>query len=289
MGDFNKFRGNNRSGGRDFGRKGSFGSRDQNRPVMMHQAVCDDCGKSCEVPFKPTGNREIFCSDCFEKRGGKDGLAPRREERSFNNFDREDRAPRNDGYERRSTGYDRNERGSGNDRFGSRDREMFSAICDECGNECQLPFKPSSSKPVYCSKCFEERGERSGLHDKPEYNRNQNRNFGNSSRDNNAGAMNTEKEIIDLKAQLNNVNQKLDKIMLALNMQSEKTVQKVEEKITPEAKEKKVAVKKAVAEKAVAETKEEVVKDEAVANKEAAKKTVKKAVKKVTKKVAAKK
>ena len=40
----------------------------------------------------------------------------------------------------------------------SRDREMFSAVCDDCGKECKVPFKPSSDKPIYCSDCFEKRG-----------------------------------------------------------------------------------------------------------------------------------
>ena len=33
-------------------------------------------------------------------------------------------------------------------------REMFPAVCVECGNECQVPFKPTEGKPVYCSECF---------------------------------------------------------------------------------------------------------------------------------------
>ena len=33
-------------------------------------------------------------------------------------------------------------------------REMFSATCDGCGREAQVPFRPNGSKPVYCSDCF---------------------------------------------------------------------------------------------------------------------------------------
>lgn len=40
------------------------------RRAEMHPAVCSKCGKSCSVPFKPTGNRPIFCSNCFEQEGG---------------------------------------------------------------------------------------------------------------------------------------------------------------------------------------------------------------------------
>lgn len=33
---------------------------------QMHRATCTDCGKSCEVPFKPTGSKPIYCSNCFK-------------------------------------------------------------------------------------------------------------------------------------------------------------------------------------------------------------------------------
>jgi CxxC-x17-CxxC domain-containing protein len=31
---------------------------------------------------------------------------------------------------------------------------MFDAVCVECGSDCQVPFKPTEGKPVYCSACF---------------------------------------------------------------------------------------------------------------------------------------
>src|ERR1044071_7361236 len=34
-------------------------------------------------------------------------------------------------------------------------REMFSATCSNCGKEAQVPFRPTSGKPVYCSDCFQ--------------------------------------------------------------------------------------------------------------------------------------
>lgn len=34
------------------------------------------------------------------------------------------------------------------------DREMFDATCGECGNNCQVPFRPNGRKPVLCSNCF---------------------------------------------------------------------------------------------------------------------------------------
>lgn len=33
----------------------------------MHDAVCSDCGQKCQVPFKPTDNRPVYCRDCFQK------------------------------------------------------------------------------------------------------------------------------------------------------------------------------------------------------------------------------
>ena len=47
--------------------------------------------------------------------------------------------------------------GNGGGGGGYRDRgprEMFSATCSNCGREAQVPFRPTSGKPVYCSDCF---------------------------------------------------------------------------------------------------------------------------------------
>lgn len=43
-----------------------FGDHGDRVPVEMHQAVCDNCGKECEVPFRPTSGKPIYCSNCFE-------------------------------------------------------------------------------------------------------------------------------------------------------------------------------------------------------------------------------
>ncbi len=39
----------------------------------------------------------------------------------------------------------------------SRPREMHKATCAECGNECEVPFKPTEGKPVYCQECYRKR------------------------------------------------------------------------------------------------------------------------------------
>lgn len=32
--------------------------------------------------------------------------------------------------------------------------EMFQTVCSECGDECEVPFKPNGRKPVFCRSCF---------------------------------------------------------------------------------------------------------------------------------------
>jgi len=57
--------GGNRGGFRA-GEKRGFGGRDRDsRPVEMHEAICSNCNKRCEVPFRPTGERPVYCKDCF--------------------------------------------------------------------------------------------------------------------------------------------------------------------------------------------------------------------------------
>lgn len=40
-----------------------YGYGRQNR--QMYPAVCAACGKSTEVPFRPSGDRPVYCRDCF--------------------------------------------------------------------------------------------------------------------------------------------------------------------------------------------------------------------------------
>ncbi len=128
MRNFNRDRGSRdkRRGGfgdsRGSGRRGDFSGRPE-----MHKAVCAECGITCEVPFRPTGDKPVYCSNCF---AGKEGGSPRRS----------------------------NDRNTSRPSFGDRDRErerkMFKVVCDECGKNCEVPFSPSPDKPVYCDECF---------------------------------------------------------------------------------------------------------------------------------------
>jgi CxxC-x17-CxxC domain-containing protein len=75
-------------------RSGGFVSRDRNsnRPLEMHQAICADCGKTCEVPFRPNGRKPVYCKDCFAKNGGQ--TEPREFSKKSYPSDRSDRQER---------------------------------------------------------------------------------------------------------------------------------------------------------------------------------------------------
>ena len=55
---------------------GGFGGGFGGGRREMHPAVCAECGKDTEVPFRPTGERPVYCSDCYRQqspRGGSGG------------------------------------------------------------------------------------------------------------------------------------------------------------------------------------------------------------------------
>jgi len=160
------YRRDNRGGGnagkkygkRSFGEK-SFGDR----PVAtMHSAICSECDKECEVPFKPFGDKPVYCRDCFRNKGeSADGG-----QRDFS--------------ERRPA-------------------IMHKATCDDCGEQCEVPFRPTGEKPVYCHQCFGKSGGGS-------------KNYkGSKSGSNAVGTTGMSKE------QFETLNSKLDRILTALD------------------------------------------------------------------------
>ena len=44
--------------------------------------------------------------------------------------------------------------GGGGGGYGRSSREMYPAVCAQCGKETQVPFQPRGDRPVYCSDCF---------------------------------------------------------------------------------------------------------------------------------------
>jgi len=37
-------------------------------PREMHTVICSDCGCETQVPFQPTGERPVYCQECYQKR-----------------------------------------------------------------------------------------------------------------------------------------------------------------------------------------------------------------------------
>ena len=67
------YRGGNGGGRPSYGGNRGGGDRGDRREVTMHKAVCDECHKSCEVPFRPSSDKPIYCNDCFAGKRGNDG------------------------------------------------------------------------------------------------------------------------------------------------------------------------------------------------------------------------
>jgi len=106
----------------------------------------------------------------------------------------------------RSFGPRNDDRGFGRGGFGAPrgDREMFKTVCSNCGKDCEVPFRPTNGKPVYCSECFEKMGNTrsdSGRDERPSF-RSQAPAYDSS------------------KAQLDAINVKLDKILKMLEVKN---------------------------------------------------------------------
>ncbi len=54
-------------GGYNGGYRGDRDRGDRDRPKEVFKTTCSDCGKECDVPFKPTQGRPVYCRDCFRK------------------------------------------------------------------------------------------------------------------------------------------------------------------------------------------------------------------------------
>ena len=51
-------------------------SRGPRQDREMHDVTCAECGKETQVPFKPDGERPVYCKDCYVKK-----RPPRRDNR----------------------------------------------------------------------------------------------------------------------------------------------------------------------------------------------------------------
>lgn len=85
------FGGGNSGGGRSSRARGGFGGGFSNGPREMHDATCGECGNECQVPFLPSNDKPVLCSNCFSNSKGND-----RPSRGFNNDSRRSSFDRND-------------------------------------------------------------------------------------------------------------------------------------------------------------------------------------------------
>ncbi len=89
-------------------------------------------------------------------------------------------------------------------------KQGFKATCSQCGESCEVPFRPTNGKPVYCDNCF-----RSGDHDNESYSK-PSRSFDRSSdrnfdRPQSGGATSPA-----ISKELEKINKKLDNILAIL-------------------------------------------------------------------------
>ena len=97
-----------------------------------------------------TADKTLTCADC-----GQEFTFTASEQQFF--ADRQFSEPRRCPSCRAARKAARGDSGSGGYSSGGYERaprEMFSATCSNCGREAQVPFRPTSGKPVYCSDCF---------------------------------------------------------------------------------------------------------------------------------------
>lgn len=97
--------------------------------------------------------------------------------------------------------------GRGRNSDGGGQREMFVTVCDDCGNECEVPFRPSGDKPVYCSNCFEARGNE---HSDDSFSRRPAQRFNNRREERSSAPRQDNSQLLEA---INLLNLKLDKVM----------------------------------------------------------------------------
>lgn len=70
-----KFGGDSYGKRRPFDRGESRGDDRDGAKTPSFEAVCGGCGKDCKVPFRPSGTRPVYCTNCFKKEGNGGGEA----------------------------------------------------------------------------------------------------------------------------------------------------------------------------------------------------------------------
>jgi CxxC-x17-CxxC domain-containing protein len=58
------------------------GNNNRSRRRMLYKVVCAECKKECEIPFKPNGDRPVYCRECFARRKAGNSLKAGAESKS---------------------------------------------------------------------------------------------------------------------------------------------------------------------------------------------------------------
>lgn len=114
----------------------------------------------------------------------------------------------------------------GGDRGNDRDRQMFKATCGNCGKSCEVPFRPTGEKPVYCNDCFGKMRDSERSTGRPEYGASApKRDFG--DRRDSRSDFKPKQVFDDTKKQLTDISIKLDRLLGIMEkmMESKKEVQ----------------------------------------------------------------
>jgi len=108
--------------------------------------TCRDCGK--QFTFT-AGEQEFYATRGFsEPSRCPDCRAARKSGRDSGGYGGGSRE-----YSSRGGGY-------GGGRSSDSPRQMYQAVCADCGKVTEVPFEPRQGRPVYCRDCFEKRNPR---------------------------------------------------------------------------------------------------------------------------------
>jgi CxxC-x17-CxxC domain-containing protein len=115
--------------------------------------TCADCGQ----PFTFTASEQAF----YAEKGFSDApkrckscRQARKQQRSSSSYGDDSYG----GYGGGGGGYGGGgSYGGGGGGYDRAPRQMYDAVCADCGKTAQVPFQPTGSRPVYCNDCFRAR------------------------------------------------------------------------------------------------------------------------------------
>ncbi|MGB4076148.1 MAG: CxxC-x17-CxxC domain-containing protein [Minisyncoccia bacterium] len=125
----------------------------------------------------------------------------------------------------------------GGSRFGGSTKTMHKAECSKCGDVCEVPFRPNGKKPVFCSNCFV-KDETSGPRERREFSPR-------PSYERPSPPPRDDRALHELKTELESINEKLGRIVRAMEIS-----RAVQSAVAPEKSTKKVSSKKRSGKKA---------------------------------------